>query len=179
MGGDKRFKLVWSPNRDSKYGLDVRRAWPGKQYADVIGVDYYDYAVSKTGTEADWTAEYNRTQNGGGPVGIGAWQAFAKAEGVPLSLPEWGEQFGDNLFFLQKMVPFFNANYFPGSGDPAGKVIYCAWHNLYAPGGTVDPNATSGNFLIQQNGSDYSGRPQAAPYFRQFCQNTSYLRWLT
>jgi len=68
------------------------------------------------------------TQNGG-PRGIGAWQAFARAHGKKLSLPEWGvtDDHGqgggsDNPFYVQKMFELFQAN--------AADIAYECYFNL-------------------------------------------------
>lgn len=173
FGSDKRFHLGWSPNRDSSYNLNVKNAFPGAAYVDYIGVDYYDFA--KPTTDAQWTAEANATQNGDSPVGILKWLEFAAQQGVAVTLPEWGQQFGDNPLFINKMAAVFDAYRYTGTGSPAGKILHATWHNLQ--GSTPDPNA-GGDFFIQSNAKDYSGRPNASKALRLWANPNTNLRWL-
>lgn len=171
MGNDQRFKLSWSPNRDSKGGLDVRKSFPGKNYVDVIGLDYYDF--SRASTEAAWSQEEFSTQSGGSPVGIGSWQQFAQNSGVAINLPEWGVQFGDNPLFASKVLGYVSKYRYTGSGDASGKILGAAWHNLQ--GKSPDPSA-GGDFFVQVNGQDYQGRKQTAQTVRTWINaNKSWL----
>ncbi|WP_432565249.1 glycosyl hydrolase [Kineococcus sp. SYSU DK003] len=170
MGDDDRFHLVWSPNRDTSTSVDVRTMFPGGQYVDAIGVDYYDF--SRASDETQWAAEVNRTQNGG-PVGIGAWDAFAQSQGVPWYLPEYGVQFGDNSFFATKVLDFIKANRYSGEGDASGKALGAAWHNLQ--GTSPDPNA-GGDFFVQKGGKDYATRAKTASAVRSWVQANTWLR---
>lgn len=170
---DPRFIFTWSPNRDSSYSMNIKTMWPGGAYVDALGLDYYDFG--KATTEAQWTAEENRTQNGDGPVGIKKWLEFAAAEGVPLSLPEWGQQFGDNPLFINKMTGYFDSYRYTGSGSPSGKILTAVYHNLQ--GTSPDPNA-GGDFFIQRGGSDYSGRANASRALRTWGQASNVIRWV-
>ncbi|WP_369068703.1 glycosyl hydrolase [Kineococcus terrestris] len=170
FGTDARFKLVWSPNRDSSTSLDVRKSFPGKAFVDAIGIDYYDF--SRANDEAKWAAEATRTQNGG-PVGLIAWADFAAAQGVPWYLPEYGVQFGDNDFFLGKVLDVIEERRYTGVGDPAGKCLGAAWHNLQ--GKSPDPNA-GGDFFVQRGGQDYSGRRRCAVLLRTWVKSKAWIR---
>ncbi|PRY17924.1 glycosyl hydrolase [Kineococcus rhizosphaerae] len=170
MGDDDRFHLVWSPNRDTSTSVDVRTMFPGAQYVDAIGVDYYDF--SRADDDAKWAAEVDKTQNGG-PVGIGAWDAFAQSQGVPWYLPEYGVQFGDNSVFATKVLDFVKANRYSGEGDASGKALGAAWHNLQ--GSSPDPNA-GGDFFVQRGGKDYAGRAKTATAVRSWVQTNTWLR---
>ncbi len=118
-------------------------------------------------------AEKISKENGNGPRGIISYLNFAKAKGVPVLLPEWGVQFGDNTTFRNMMLPIFDAYRYDGVGDPAGKILGMAWHNLI--GKSVDPNA-GGNFLIVKGNSGYSGRPNSFRLMRDWIQRSSWLR---
>jgi hypothetical protein len=172
MGNDPRFLIEWCPNRDSKYGLDVRNSYPGKDYVDVHGVDYYDFGFRQSDLASTWEIEKNRIQNGG-PVGILTHLQFAADNDKALILPEWGVQFGDNTNFLSKILPIFEQYRYTGTGSPAGKILGLAWHNLQ--GISPDPNA-GGDFFIQKGGKDYTGRPKASKMLREWHQNATWLR---
>jgi hypothetical protein len=117
-------KVVWPPNSDDHNGIPATQSWPGDQFVDVVGVDYYDW--DRATDQTKWDAAFNKTGTYGGPAGIGAWQAFAKQHGKPISLPEWGtdgEGPTDDPFFIQKMNEFFRAN----AGTGPGQV----WYEIY------------------------------------------------
>ncbi len=167
IGNDTRFHMTWVPNRDSS-AVGAKASFPGAQYVDVICPDYYDFA--KPTSEAAWNAENSRTEYGDSPVGLQKWIDFAKSVGLPLLFQEWGQQFGDNPLFINKVTAIFDANGYTGSGNPAGKVLGYTWHNLQ--GSSPDPNA-GGDFFIQRGGSDYSGRKNASKALREFIQKTN------
>ena len=77
------FRLVWNPNFSSNTGagpFDVRTVWPGDEYVDAAGPDYYD-----------WNLDPDGTGHNGAPVGINAWVEFVVGEhGKPFVMPEWG-----------------------------------------------------------------------------------------
>lgn len=164
LGDDPRFLLEWCPNRDSSYGYDLRTLHPGAAYVDINGVDYYDFGwqSSQTYTDAAWTAEINSTQNGG-PKGIEAHRAFAQSLGLALVVPETGQQFRDNPWFVNKLFSYMKTNGYTGTGSPSGKIIGWAWHNLQ--GSSPDPNA-GGDFFIQKGGALYTGRSNASAAYQ-------------
>lgn len=133
-------KVVWSPNSDEHNGVNTKDSWPGDQYVDVVGVDYYDW--DRATDQAKWDEVFNKTGKSGGPAGIGAWQAFAKSHGKPIAFPEWGTTGDgpyDNPFFIQKMNEFFRAN----AGTGPGQV----WYEIYFDCTGYD-NGGGENFLI-------------------------------
>jgi hypothetical protein len=77
------FQLVWNPNFSSNTGagdFDVRTVWPGDDYVDAAGPDYYDWNLDPDGTGFN-----------GAPVGINRWIDFVvNQHHKPLALPEWG-----------------------------------------------------------------------------------------
>lgn len=176
IGTDARFHLEWSPNRDTSYGLDVRNAFPGAAYVDVIGPDWYDFGVKgKADTQAVWDTETVSTQNNGSPVGLQSWITYAAAQGLPICLPETGQQWGDRPVFCKNLAATIQANRYTGSGTLAGKFLYATWHNLQ--GSSPDPNA-GGDFFIQKGGLNYSGRPNASAQWKASLQGMT-LRKLT
>ena len=101
----------WTVNRGSSEGVmtDPRKAWPGKQYVDIVGIDTYDGWPPVLG-RAGWNAQY------GGAYGLKFWATFARSKGKRLSVPEWGlyrgsawagHSGGDNAYYIAKMFGFF------------------------------------------------------------------------
>ncbi|MCW2777303.1 MAG: hypothetical protein JWN17_1028 [Frankiales bacterium] len=121
-------KLVFSVNRDSPSNMiDWRQTFPGKQYVDVLAVDYYNIWPA-VHTEAEWDAELWAKDQFGGPKGLLAHQAFAKSVGLPFAVSEWGNnvtEWGESPLFVKKMHDFFAAN----AGSGPGQVLYDLYFN--------------------------------------------------
>jgi hypothetical protein len=106
--------IDWTNVKKGAQRFSVLETYPGDDWVDIIGVDYYD-GYPALNDEATWQKQYNALYYGG-PWGLGAWLAFAKSRGKRLSLPEWGISAGkspgskDNPFYIQKMFEFFRAN---------------------------------------------------------------------
>jgi hypothetical protein len=126
-------KIVFGANCGSNSDIGVPAMWPGDDYVDVVGVDFYDMWPNLP-DQATWDARYMARDHGDSPLGIGAWLAFAKAHGKPLALPEWGLNWADdktpgpqdNPFFIQKMNEFFRTN----AGEGPGQVLYEIYYNI-------------------------------------------------
>jgi Glycosyl hydrolase family 26 len=141
-------KIDWNMNADTKTPAsgNATDLYPGDAYVDVVGVDFYDNWPALD-TDALWNSHYMDQASGGGPHGLGAWLAFAKSHGKPLSVPEWGIVNatgncgcgGDDPIYVTHMHDFFAAN--------AADIAYEAYFNLgNSPGDTtflVDPATTS------------------------------------
>jgi hypothetical protein len=127
----RQFRFNWSVNNGSN-PLDATRVWPGARYVDLIGVDVYDYdrrwyptPVGTTRTNAR-TEVVNWAVNG--TRGLVFWSAYARRQGKPLALSEWGMAWrsdghagGDNLVFLDAILDFV--------ADPAHRVSYATYFN--------------------------------------------------
>jgi Glycosyl hydrolase family 26 len=126
-------KIVFGANNGTNGDIGVPAMWPGDAYVDVVGVDFYDMWPNLP-DQATWDSEYMGTDHGDSPRGIGAWLAFAKSHGKPLSVPEWGLNWAndgspgpqDNPFFIQKMNDFFRAN----AGSGPGQILYEVYYNI-------------------------------------------------
>ena len=147
-------KIDWNMNADTKTPASGNPTdiYPGDTYVDVVGVDFYDNWPALD-TEALWASHYMDQASGGGPHGIGAWLAFAKSHGKPLSIPEWGIVHstgnncgcgGDDPIYVTHMHDFFAANalniayetYF-NLGDSSGDTTFLVYP------ATTSPNASS------------------------------------
>lgn len=116
-------------NRGSSAGVmtDPRKAWPGKKYVDIVGVDTYDgwpAVLGRTG----WNKQYK------GAYGLKFWAEFARTKGKRLSVPEWGlyrgsnwagHNGGDNPYYIKKMFGFFR--------EQRGNLAYEAYFNDEIP----------------------------------------------
>jgi hypothetical protein len=124
------FTFDWNMGSQGNLPYHVDQIYPGNDYVDVIGTQYYDRCPPAL-TQADWDKRYNlKHATNGSPYGIGRWLAYAKSKGKRLSVPEWGiggpstacaKPGIDNPFFIQKMWEFFNAN--------AASIAYEAYFN--------------------------------------------------
>jgi hypothetical protein len=138
------FKLVWNPswnsNTNGHGAFDVRTVWPGGQYVDFAGPDYYDYKQNPDSTAAN-----------GEPMGINKWAAFIASEGKPLAVPEWGldtPHSGDDPAFITSMANVLHTV----AASPSG-LQYQSFFNL----------GTGCTFMIYGNGCN----PKSAAAYRQ------------
>lgn len=112
--------LIWNPGKNTVRAIrSIDDCWPGDEYVDVIGLDYYDNGFPEDRfclTEEDWEA----TAGAGSaekPAGILSWREYARGRGKPFAVPEWGitnrpdnpEPNGitDRPLFITKMHEFF------------------------------------------------------------------------
>ncbi len=139
--GAEDLKFCWNPNNNVGQS-DARKAWPGREFVDYIGIDVYDqswapetYPIPKDASPEEtqrrrerawrnWIVSEERH-------GLNFWRKFAEREGRPLCLPEWGvaerkdgHGGGDNAYFIRQMHAFIH--------DPANNI---AWHCYF----DVDP----------------------------------------
>ena len=120
------FTFMWNPalspgsmSGQAGNAADTQTWYPGSAYADVIGLDVYDWGNYPEQTAAPWggrtlsqqTANWSYLQ--GQQDGLSSWAAFAAASGVRLAYPEWGLQLwlsgggyyggGDDPYYIQQM----------------------------------------------------------------------------
>lgn len=105
-----KLRWDWTVNRGVGDALaDATRAWPGRQYVDIVGVDTYDGYPPVLGAKG-WNKQY------AGKHGLKFWADFARRKGKRLSVPEWGlypgtawagHNGGDNPYYIRKMFGFF------------------------------------------------------------------------
>jgi len=109
---NQQFLFDWCPLAGVK-NADVEAAWPGAEYVDFIGLDAYDTAQPSMDDPAErWSYQLNR------PYGLAWLDKFATAQGLPMSLPEWGvtsrpnDDFGggDNPSYITNMWRWIGSN---------------------------------------------------------------------
>jgi hypothetical protein len=120
--------------------------YPGDDYVDVIGVDYYDNG--RHDDETSWESVASSTTASGNPQGLYTWQEFARRHHKPFATPEWGLEtdsttINDNPFFIQKMNEFFRANAGSGPGQVLYEQFFDAWGNSRLDPPTECPDASA------------------------------------
>ncbi|MDJ0391509.1 glycosyl hydrolase [Roseomonas sp. E05] len=150
------FKFEWTPN-ESYGGWDPAKAYPGDDYVDIIGMDFY------------WKPEYQ----GSDPVG--AWnellnetyglkwhQEFAAEHGKPTAYSEWGVTTDNARPFLEAAKEWFDSHdvvyhsvwdsdvLYPGKmSDGSGGDTNQAFKELFGSGSDgyawTDGNTSSGD----------------------------------
>lgn len=125
-------KLTWCPATGRADTYDIRTAFPGAAYCDVIGPDHYNWWPAVT-TQSEFDADINLKRSDGGPIGIEAIRQFAESVGLPIAIPEWGNYGkpsagggGDYPQFMSYMHTWFTAH----SGTGAGRLKYEIYFNV-------------------------------------------------
>jgi hypothetical protein len=132
MGKDAKVTFCTNGESIKELGSKLSEYWPGDEYVDVYGTDYYDRYPS-TLTEAEWEALANKVDALGNPRGIYQHIEFARAHGKPFALPEWGTDFTstvDNPVFIKKMHELMVSisGPQPGVAGP-GQLLYEVYYN--------------------------------------------------
>ena len=136
------FTFDWNPVIGPG-AFPAERAWPGAEYVDYIGVDVYDVSWRRDTypIPADASAEQVQQRRKrmwqntlDGDHGLRFWSAFAKEQGVRLSIPEWGlssrddgHSGGDNPYFVRQMLEWV--------ADPHNDVAYALYFDYDAHDG--------------------------------------------
>ena len=111
--GNPDLKIEWPLGRGNKIG-DWRRAYPGDDVVDLIGLSYYD-RYPPIRTQADWET-YAFAPPDRRVLGIETFLAFAKEHGKKVGIGEWAISDGgagggfDNPLFIENMYRFFERN---------------------------------------------------------------------
>jgi hypothetical protein len=138
------FLFVWNPNTCTQnFALD--EWYPGNSYVDIIGADAYDNDCStkKTVSEEGWKA-YSTNSSANTPndpnfPSIANIEAFAVANGKPMSFPEWGltADMPDDATYVTDMGHMFNTD------DFSFESYFDTGDDGIAPLGSSIPSATA------------------------------------
>jgi hypothetical protein len=79
----EHFLIDWGINACTQ-NIPYANYYPGNAYVDIMGLDLYDVACHTPNTPVSFTQLANE------PYGLTGFEAFAAAQGKPMSLPEWG-----------------------------------------------------------------------------------------
>ncbi len=160
-GKDIKVVLNFSYGPQSGAGatIDQMVQAAGVGYFDILGVDVYDAWLpdgndGNIRTQAEWDMAYMLNAGSLGPRGVGAWLAYARSLGKPISFPEWGLSdrrdvpIADNPFFIEKMNQFFRSiapadPFRPAAGQLAGEAFFNTWDQSQVYPSTKVPNAAA------------------------------------
>lgn len=159
--GNKDIKIVLPFSGGPQAGATIQQYVDaaGTSYFDILGVDMYDcwFADGNDGnlkTQTEWDNAYMAYTGSQGPRGWGAWAAYAKNLGKPISHPEWGMSdrrdvpVVDNPFWIQKVHEHFTKiapsdPYNPGAGQLAGEAFFDTWDQSRLYPTTLLPNSAA------------------------------------
>ncbi|WP_187279888.1 glycosyl hydrolase [Quadrisphaera setariae] len=158
-------KLVYGVNvTSSGTDLDWRTTWPGKDNADVLGVDTYN-GWPTINSDAQFNEQANARGDGGIPIGLNAYSEQAREWGVPLAVPEWSgrAEMGDEAAYVEGMTSWFAQNAGSGPGQLLYEIVFNAPqddNNFKLFGDTRMPESSA---AYQQAYSDGVASSTAAP----------------
>jgi hypothetical protein len=79
----QHFIIDWNPNSCYK-NIPYANYYPGNAYVDIVGLDFYDQSCLTPTTAVSFSQLANL------PASLTSFEAFAAAQGKPMSFPEWG-----------------------------------------------------------------------------------------
>jgi beta-mannanase len=79
----EHFLIDWNINACVE-NVPYANYYPGNAYVNIMGLDFYDVSCATPTTAASFSSLLNE------PAGLAAFEAFANAQGKPMSFPEWG-----------------------------------------------------------------------------------------
>lgn len=140
--GAEKLHFCWNPNI-GRLAIRTELAWPGADYVDSIGIDYYDdgylkntYPWPDDASEAEIESRRKKVWDHfySGSHGLQWWSKFAKEHGKPLAIPEWGvnkkpDGHGglDNVGYIERMHAFIM--------NPENNVLFHCYFDVNAPDG--------------------------------------------
>jgi Glycosyl hydrolase family 26 len=138
------FLFVWNPNICVD-NLPLSEWYPGNSYVDIIGADAYDIdcwtlrSVSQEGWTAYFTDRAANILGNSNFPSLANVQAFAAANGKPMSFPEWGLIGGwpDDASYVDGIAQMFNENSF------SFESYFDSNTDAVIPLGSAIPNATN------------------------------------
>jgi hypothetical protein len=139
----QRFYFVWNPNICTA-NIPLSAWYPGNAYVNIIGADAYDKdcGTLKTVAQEGWQPYATDSSNGNAVnslfPSLANIEAFAVAQGKPMSFPEWGLSTGDDdATYVTDLAHMFNTD------DFAFQSYFDAGDDGIAPLGSAIPNATA------------------------------------
>ena len=101
---DSDFKFEWNVNMGD-FGMNPADAYPGNDYVDVIGMDfYYKSQWDNPNTKAAW--DYNVSRK----YGLQWLEDFAKANNKPTAYSEWGIDSADGAAYMAAAKAWFDSH---------------------------------------------------------------------
>ncbi|MCU1362718.1 MAG: hypothetical protein JWM55_546, partial [Acidimicrobiaceae bacterium] len=119
----QNFLIDWDTNA-CKGAYPYANYYPGNAYVDIVGLDLYDVDCTTPNSSVTFPQLNSEV------YGLADFEAFAAAQGKPMSFPEWGLSTvpaGDDPAYIDGMASavasknFAFESYFGGSSDPNSK----------------------------------------------------------
>jgi hypothetical protein len=164
--GGEKLHFCWNPNI-GWLSHPADKAWPGDEFVDSIGLDYYDdgylkdtYPWPTNATPAQIEERRRKVWDHflNSDYGLLWWKRFAAAHHRPLAIPEWGvnakpDGHGglDNVGYVEKMHAFIT--------NPENNVLFHCYFDVDAPDGAHQLSPGANHKPTQF--------PQAAARFRE------------
>ncbi len=79
----EHFLIDWNPNACTE-NIPYSNYYPGNSYVDIMGLDLYDVDCDSPSTAVSFAQLSSEV------AGLSTFEAFAAAQGKPMSFPEWG-----------------------------------------------------------------------------------------
>jgi Ca2+-binding RTX toxin-like protein len=172
-----RFKFEWNVN-EAYGGMDPAKAYPGDNYVDIIGMDFY---FNPQWQSYDGAAAFAHVRDQ--KYGLQWLENFAKAHGKPTAYSEWGAQGNNAGSFVKAAKEWFDSHNvvyqtywdsdaaYPGrlsdGSDPAtGSAFKSAFSGRSSNGVDWDSDAGNNNSGDNDSGSGSSpatGNESEAP----------------
>ena len=103
-----RFVFEWCPNIGNQgAGMDPADAYPGDEYVDVIGMDFY-YNITWDSTDNKGLAAWNWKVME--PYGLQWVVDFAQAHGKPVAYSEWGMNNPEGTAYFEAFVDWMKSS---------------------------------------------------------------------
>jgi Glycosyl hydrolase family 26 len=121
-GASDRFVFEWTPNIGD-HGLNPETAYPGDDYVDIIGMDFY-YHSQWNSAVPDVAWEHMLEQ----PFGLNWHQRFAAQHNKPTAYSEWGVTLDSSGPYIRHAAEWFRAHhviyqsYWNSDADFTGKL---------------------------------------------------------
>jgi hypothetical protein len=152
----EHFLIDWDPNA-GKGGYPYANFYPGNSYVDIMGLDLYDVDSNSPNTSVTFS------QLADEPYGLTDFEAFAAAQGKPMSFPEWGLSTipsGDDPGYIDGIGStvanggFAFESYFEGGGTNSGALTlgsstplsvtaYQEWFGVPSTAATISGTVTT------------------------------------
>jgi hypothetical protein len=142
------FQFMWNPtlgmvSGESGSNAEATKWYPGSNYVDIVGLDYYDFSSNSNyptqthtpygnRSAASQAANFNYVYNQ--DDGFLGWINFAKWVGKPFALPEWGLELwlsggnysggGDNDYFINQMASICKGTSMQAMWEDTGEGLY-------------------------------------------------------
>jgi len=141
--GTEKLQFCWNPTLGDQQ-FPAEQAWPGPKFVDYVGLDVYDETWNPDtypfppGASPELIEQRQKKVWDewlmGSKWGLAFWSKFARQQGKPLAIPEWGvnkreDGHGglDNPLFIERMHAFI--------AERANNVAFHCYFDVNAPDG--------------------------------------------